>query len=77
MPLSPKHVRSARQTPAAPDRAPQEFREWSRDRPDPAPQGGRPMASSTVTIDLSHPLVKVGAALFIGYTLGRLVHRHA
>ena len=76
MPLSPKHVSSTAPSSAEPGEAPQGFREWSRHQPDPMARSGQPLASSTLTIDVSHPLVKVAAAVFIGYTLGRILHRH-
>lgn len=74
MPLSPRHASSIAQS--QPDETAQGFREWSRHQPDPATRVGQPQSSSTLTVDLSHPWVKVGAAVFIGYTLGRILHRH-
>ena len=72
MPLSPKQIPNADHAEPE-DAAPQGFRAWSRQLEGPAAVTRSP---ATLTIDMSHPLVKVGAAVFIGYTLGRILHRH-
>ena len=56
---------------------PSGFREWSSHAGDPALPSGEAGASQPLLpgIDLTHPLAKVGAVAFIGYTLGRLIHR--
>ena len=75
MPLSPRSLPSA-ERPHAVD-APFGFREWSSHVGDRVPPTGQAPASQRLLpgIDLTHPLAKVAAVAFIGYTFGRLMHR--
>ena len=77
MPLSPRPLPSA-ENPHRADTA-SSFKEWSSHVGDPAPPTGQARASQPLLpgIDLTHPLAKVAAVAFIGYTFGRLMHRHA
>ncbi len=75
MPLSPRPLRSdAHPHPAE---APSGFREWSSHADSPAQPAGTAQAPQQLLpgIDVTHPLFKVAAVAFVGYTLGRLVHR--
>lgn len=75
MPLNPRPLHPEDHPDA--DREARGFREWSHDIDDGMRTAGpiqRPFVSAA---DLSHPFVKLAAAAFVGYTLARLVHRHA
>ena len=54
------------------------FREWSQAAGDMAPrrEGWRTSQPLLPGIDLTHPLAQVAVVAFIGYTLGRIIHRH-
>ena len=77
MPLSPRPLHSDDQSHSAPDEAPSGFREWSSHVGDPTPPTRQARASQPLLpgIDVTHPLFKVAAVAFVGYTLGRLLHR--
>lgn len=77
MPLSPRPLHPSEHPNA--DEAPSGFREWSQHAGAPAPVRDRaPVTQPALPgIDLTHPLAKVVAVAFVGYTFGRLVHRRS
>ena len=77
MPLSPRPLHPADHP--RPDEVPSGFRDWSRHAGDGAADAGRARASQPLLpgIDLTHPLAKVAAVAFVGYTFGRLIHRRS
>ena len=77
MPLSPQPLHAAEQSQPSADEAPHGFQEWSRQVGDSPVKTGKAQLSieGLPTIDLGHPLVKVAAVAFVGYVLGRLIHR--
>ena len=56
---------------------PSGFGKWSQAVGDAVPPGGQSRTSQPLLpgIDVTHPLFKVAMVAFIGYTLGRLIHR--
>ena len=76
MPLSPRPLHSDPSLPSA-DETPTGFRAWSQHAGDPAQPAKQAPTSQPLLpgIDVTHPLFKVAAVAFIGYTLGRIVHR--
>ncbi|WP_237478539.1 hypothetical protein [Lichenibacterium dinghuense] len=76
MPLSPRPLHADEHQPDTGD-APHGFRDWSRHVGDPASglAPARAPEPDLLGVDPGHPLLKVAAAVFVGYTLGRLVHR--
>jgi hypothetical protein len=77
MPLSPQPFHLADHALPTSDEGERSFREWSRHVGDPALNGEQGLTSlgGAPTIDWGHPLVKVAAVAFVGYTLGRIIHR--
>ena len=77
MPLSPRPLHTGEHP--HPDETPSGFREWSSHVGDVAPASGqaRPPQPLLPGIDLTHPLAKVAAVAFVGYTFGRLMHRRS
>ena len=77
MPLNPQPLHPADHL--HPDETPSGFREWSSHVGDPAPPTGQARSPQPLLpgIDVTHPLFKVAALAFVGYTLGRLLHRRA
>ncbi len=77
MPLSPRPLHPADHPHR--DEASSGFREWSSRASDAPLPTGKARASQPLLpgIDLTHPLAKVAAVVFVGYTLGRLLHRRA
>lgn len=83
MPLNPRPLHGADHPRPAADAPPEGFRDWSRRVGEPAP--ARTIAGGPARIpaprpdllglDAGHPLLKLAAVAFVGYTLGRLVHR--
>lgn len=79
MPLSPQPFHPAETAQPDHDKGPHGFKDWSQhvdDRASPMGQSRTPQPLLR-GIDLTHPLVKVAAVAFVGYTLGRLIHRSA
>ena len=75
MPLSPRPLHSnAHPHPAE---APSGFKEWSSHVAASARPGGQTRTAQHLVpgVDVTHPLFKVAAVAFVGYTLGRLIHR--
>jgi hypothetical protein len=79
MPLNPRPLHPAEDPHNTSRDVPSGFRDWSQHAGDTAPTPGKARASQPLLpgIDLTHPLAKVGAVAFVGYTLGRLLHRRA
>lgn len=77
MPLNPRPLHPADHP--HPDETPSGFKGWSQHVGDPAVNTGQARASQPLLsgIDVTHPLFKVAAVAFVGYTLGRLLHRRA
>ncbi len=76
MPLSPQPVHlDDHPQPAA---ASSGFKGWSEQVGDPDSSTRQSRASQPLLpgIDVTHPLFKVAMVAFIGYTFGRLMHRH-
>ena len=73
MPLSPRPLHHDEQTEASHSG----FQEWSsRVGDSPVRTGKAQLAFEGLPpIDLGHPLLKVAAVAFVGYILGRLIHR--
>ena len=75
MPQSPNHSHPADHSQSSDNQVPHGFQEWSARVGDtPAPIGAANRQGGSA-IDFSHPLVKVAAVAFVGYTLGRMIHR--
>ena len=75
MPLNPQPLHSG--DPSHPDQVPPGFKTWSQHVGDPTPPTAQSRTPQPLLpgIDVTHPLFKVAAVAFIGYTLGRLIHR--
>ncbi|MGI4764665.1 MAG: hypothetical protein ACRYGP_06330 [Janthinobacterium lividum] len=79
MPLNPRPLHPAGHSHPGAEGEPNGFRTWSQHVGDPTVTTGQARSSQPLLpgIDLTHPLVKVAAVAFVGYTLGRLIHRHS
>ncbi len=78
MPLNPRPLHAAEHLRSDPSKSSPGFREWSQAAGDMAPrrEGWRTSQPLLPGIDLTHPLAQVAVVAFIGYTLGRIIHRH-
>ncbi len=76
MPLSPRSLHPEDHPQPLAEQAPHSFQDWSRQVGDtPAPAAPARFRQGAAAIDFGHPLVKVAAVAFVGYTLGRMIHR--
>ena len=79
MPLNPQPLHPATHPATHPASESHGFKEWSRHVGDSAPTASQAPVFQPLLpgIDVTHPLFKVAVVAFIGYTLGRIIHRHA
>ena len=79
MPLNPRSLHAAEHTQPDPGLTSPGFREWSQAAGDSASRTTKPRPSQVLLpgIDFAHPLAQIAVVAFIGYTLGRLMHRRS